>query len=297
MNPIKTMVVAIRVLAVRPWLWPTALRQLRNFAPDGWWRRAPFLPIPDRALLEFRVPPSTATRTMPLTPTICSLGSSGVAPRRAGWRDRSVPRRARHRRRRHASRLPSPETPHPTLVVGEVTAPALVLGSTQPDTHADPARAVAGGYEIVRRRSGEVRCGSLLALKCGSMCGFPPVTRGGTTTSPEPQCRSARRGAQRSRFSVSVTASTFTTGGSSPGRGRRSSASPASVRARSSTVMGGSGSVSASAGPATGFGCRRWPIAGGHPPTPSMVSSVTRDPMPPSPTLSGRSTAPTCLLR
>jgi len=47
-----------------------------------------------------------------------------------------------------------PETPHPTLVVGEVTAPALVLGSTQPDTHADPARAVAGGYEIVRRRSG-----------------------------------------------------------------------------------------------------------------------------------------------
>ena len=42
------------------------------------------LPIPDRALLEFRVPPSTATRTMPLTPTICSLGSSGVAPRRAG---------------------------------------------------------------------------------------------------------------------------------------------------------------------------------------------------------------------
>lgn len=54
MNPIKTMAVAIRVLAVRPWLWPTALRQLRNFAPDGWWRRAPFLPIPDRALLEFR---------------------------------------------------------------------------------------------------------------------------------------------------------------------------------------------------------------------------------------------------
>lgn len=47
-----------------------------------------------------------------------------------------------------------PETPHPTLVVGEVTAPALVLGSTQPDAHADPARAVAGGYEIVRRRSG-----------------------------------------------------------------------------------------------------------------------------------------------
>lgn len=47
-----------------------------------------------------------------------------------------------------------PRTGRPTLVVGEVTAPALVLGSTQPDTHADPARAVSGGYEIVRRRSG-----------------------------------------------------------------------------------------------------------------------------------------------
>ena len=47
-----------------------------------------------------------------------------------------------------------PRTGRPTLVVGEVTAPALVLGSTQPDAHADPARAVSGGYEIVRRRSG-----------------------------------------------------------------------------------------------------------------------------------------------
>jgi len=47
-----------------------------------------------------------------------------------------------------------PRMSRPTIVVGEVTAPALVLGSTQPDTHADPARAVSGGYEIVRRRSG-----------------------------------------------------------------------------------------------------------------------------------------------
>jgi lipoate-protein ligase A len=47
-----------------------------------------------------------------------------------------------------------PTQPVPTLVVGEVTAPALVLGSTQPETDADPERARAGGYEIVRRRSG-----------------------------------------------------------------------------------------------------------------------------------------------
>ena len=54
MNPIKTMAAAVRVLVPRPWLWPTAIRQLRRFAPDGWWKRAPFLPVPDRALLEFR---------------------------------------------------------------------------------------------------------------------------------------------------------------------------------------------------------------------------------------------------
>lgn len=47
-----------------------------------------------------------------------------------------------------------PETATPTLVIGEVTAPALVLGSTQPESDADPERAKAGGYEIVRRRSG-----------------------------------------------------------------------------------------------------------------------------------------------
>ena len=110
MNPIKTMVVAFG-------FWPSPVAVADGAAPASqlrprWLVAASAVPpIPDRALLEFRVPPSTATRTMPPTPTICSLGSSGVAPRRAGWRDRSVPRRARHRRRRHASRLPPPETP------------------------------------------------------------------------------------------------------------------------------------------------------------------------------------------
>lgn len=54
MSPFRTALAALRVLLPRPWLWPTALRQGARFAPDGWWRRAPFLPIPDRALLEFR---------------------------------------------------------------------------------------------------------------------------------------------------------------------------------------------------------------------------------------------------
>jgi hypothetical protein len=38
-----------------PSLWPTALRQARRLAPVGWWRRRPFLPVPDRGYLEFRL--------------------------------------------------------------------------------------------------------------------------------------------------------------------------------------------------------------------------------------------------
>lgn len=38
-----------------PALWPTAARQLRRTTRRGWWRRAPFLPIPDRAYLRFRL--------------------------------------------------------------------------------------------------------------------------------------------------------------------------------------------------------------------------------------------------
>ncbi|MEE9414073.1 MAG: hypothetical protein V3V01_02240 [Acidimicrobiales bacterium] len=39
----------------RPALWSTAVRQLFALAPNKWWRRAPFLPIPDPAYLDFRM--------------------------------------------------------------------------------------------------------------------------------------------------------------------------------------------------------------------------------------------------
>lgn len=39
----------------RPDLWATALRQLRVLAAPGWWRRPPFLPLPDAAYLRFRM--------------------------------------------------------------------------------------------------------------------------------------------------------------------------------------------------------------------------------------------------
>ncbi len=46
---------ALRHVAIRPALWPTALRQAFRFARPGWWGRPPFLPTPDRATLRFRL--------------------------------------------------------------------------------------------------------------------------------------------------------------------------------------------------------------------------------------------------
>lgn len=44
----------LAVLA-RPWLWTTALGQLRRLARPGWWHRWPLLPLPDREYLRFRM--------------------------------------------------------------------------------------------------------------------------------------------------------------------------------------------------------------------------------------------------
>lgn len=46
---------AVAAVAARPRLWPAALRQSRALVPDGWWRRRPFLPVPDRDWLRFRM--------------------------------------------------------------------------------------------------------------------------------------------------------------------------------------------------------------------------------------------------
>jgi hypothetical protein len=40
---------------VRPWLWWTALHQLVRVARPGWWRRAPFVPIPEPSYARFRI--------------------------------------------------------------------------------------------------------------------------------------------------------------------------------------------------------------------------------------------------
>lgn len=53
----------------------------------------------------------------------------------------------------HARAWPEP-VDGPVVWVFEVTQPALVLGSTQPDAVVDQARAEAAGVEVVRRQSG-----------------------------------------------------------------------------------------------------------------------------------------------
>lgn len=42
-------------LAIRPRLWIPAVRQWKRLVPNGWWRSAPFLPVPDRSYLRFRL--------------------------------------------------------------------------------------------------------------------------------------------------------------------------------------------------------------------------------------------------
>ena len=46
--------VAVAVLR-RPGLWATALGQVLRLARPGWWRRPPFVPLPDPDYLRFRL--------------------------------------------------------------------------------------------------------------------------------------------------------------------------------------------------------------------------------------------------
>ena len=46
---------SILVVMAHPRLWMTALRQARRVVPPGWWRRRPFMPLPTREYMEFRL--------------------------------------------------------------------------------------------------------------------------------------------------------------------------------------------------------------------------------------------------
>jgi hypothetical protein len=45
----------VLAVAVRPGLWATAIGQVFRLSPVGWWRRAPFVPVPDPEYVRFRV--------------------------------------------------------------------------------------------------------------------------------------------------------------------------------------------------------------------------------------------------
>jgi hypothetical protein len=50
---------------VRPDLWPVAAAQALRLAPPGWWRRRPFLPLPDPDYVRFRLQTAYGTGGRP----------------------------------------------------------------------------------------------------------------------------------------------------------------------------------------------------------------------------------------
>ena len=55
MNSARWWSQAVKAVLVRPSLWGIAITQALRLAAPGWWRRAPFLPLPDPAYLRFRL--------------------------------------------------------------------------------------------------------------------------------------------------------------------------------------------------------------------------------------------------
>lgn len=45
----------VTAVLAHPGLWVTAVRQLVVLAPERWWTRFPFLPVPDPAYMRFRM--------------------------------------------------------------------------------------------------------------------------------------------------------------------------------------------------------------------------------------------------
>lgn len=45
----------VRAVVRHPGLWLTAIGQGARFARPGWWRRPPFLPVPDEDYVRFRL--------------------------------------------------------------------------------------------------------------------------------------------------------------------------------------------------------------------------------------------------
>jgi len=56
-----------RTLARRPRLWVEAARTAAAMARRGWWRRPPFLPLPDKDYLRWRIATAYGTADAPVS--------------------------------------------------------------------------------------------------------------------------------------------------------------------------------------------------------------------------------------
>ena len=55
MSGIRSGAAIVIAVLCRPSLWITALTQLFRLTPRRWWARAPFLPVPTREYIRYRV--------------------------------------------------------------------------------------------------------------------------------------------------------------------------------------------------------------------------------------------------
>jgi hypothetical protein len=55
-------------VAARPSLWGIAIVQVFRLARRGWWRRPPFVPLPDREYLRFRLETQYGDPDHPIEP-------------------------------------------------------------------------------------------------------------------------------------------------------------------------------------------------------------------------------------
>lgn len=53
--PPATVVRVVLAVLCRPRLWAVAVRQALSLARPGWWRQAPFLPVPPAGYVRFRL--------------------------------------------------------------------------------------------------------------------------------------------------------------------------------------------------------------------------------------------------
>ena len=60
------LLILLSVVLVRPRLWLTALVTARGHVRSRWWRRPPFLPLPDPRWIEFRLETAYGSTETPL---------------------------------------------------------------------------------------------------------------------------------------------------------------------------------------------------------------------------------------